>query len=154
MGALLIRNGLQDAIICGGAQETNNYSMGSFDALGVFSIREDHPTAASRPFDKDRDGLIPSGGAATVIIEKRIFCKKRGAKILAELCGYGFSSNGAHISNPSVEGPIRSLQRALDDSGMKASEIDYLNAHATSTPAGEQVKQWQLMKSSAYQKHQ
>ena len=137
LGAMFIRDGLQNCIICGGAQETNIYSMGNFDALGAFSIRESDPTAASRPFDKDRDGLIPSGGAATIILESLASAKKRGAKILGEVIGYGFSSNGEHISNPSVQGPARSLRMALKNSGLKASEIDYINAHATSTLAGD-----------------
>ncbi len=133
----LIRHGMQECVICGGAQETNIYSMGNFDALGAFSIRENNPTAASRPFDKDRDGLIPSGGAATVIIESLTSAKQRGANILGEVIGYGFSSNGAHISNPSVDGPVRSLEMAIRDAGIPTSEIDYINAHATSTPAGD-----------------
>jgi 3-oxoacyl-[acyl-carrier-protein] synthase-1 len=137
MGAMFIRNGMQDCIICGGAQETNVYSMGNFDALGAFSIRHDNPTAASRPFDKHRDGLVPSGGAATVILESLESAQKRGAKILAEVIGYGFSSNGEHISNPTVQGPARSLRMAMKSSGLKPSEIDYVNAHATSTPAGD-----------------
>ena len=137
MGYMFIRNGLQDCVICGGAQETNIYSMGNFDALGAFSVREDNPTKASRPFDKNRDGLVPSGGAATVILESLENAQKRGATILGELIGYGFSSNGEHISNPSVDGPARSLQQALKNSGLKASEIDYINAHATSTIAGD-----------------
>lgn len=137
MGAMFIRNGMQDCIICGGAQETNVYSMGNFDALGAFSIRHDNPTAASRPFDKHRDGLVPSGGAATVILESLESAQKRGAKILAEVIGYGFSSNGEHISNPTVQGPSRSLRMAMKSSGLKSSEIDYVNAHATSTPAGD-----------------
>jgi 3-oxoacyl-[acyl-carrier-protein] synthase I len=134
---MFIRNGMQDCIVCGGAQETNIYSMGNFDALGAFSIREDKPTQASRPFDKNRDGLVPSGGAATVILESLESAQKRGAKILGEVIGYGFSSNGEHISNPSVAGPARSLRMAMKSSGLKASEIDYINAHATSTPAGD-----------------
>lgn len=134
---MFIRNGMQDIVICGGAQETNIYSMGNFDALGAFSVREDQPQAASRPFDKNRDGLVPSGGAATVIVESLESAKKRGAKILGEIIGYGFSSNGEHISNPSVQGPARSLRMAMKASGLKASEIDYINAHATSTPAGD-----------------
>ena len=137
LGAMFIREGLQDCIICGGAQETNIYSMGNFDALGAFSVRESDPTAASRPFDKHRDGLIPSGGAATIILESLASAKKRGAKILGEVIGYGFSSNGEHISNPSVQGPARSLRMALKNSGLKTSEIDYINAHATSTLAGD-----------------
>ncbi len=134
---MFIRNGMQDLVICGGAQETNIYSMGNFDALGAFSVREDNPQAASRPFDKNRDGLVPSGGAATVIVESLESAKRRGATILGELIGYGFSSNGEHISNPSVQGPSRSLRMAMKASGLKASEIDYINAHATSTPAGD-----------------
>lgn len=134
---MFIRNGMQDCIICGGAQETNIYSMGNFDALGAFSIKESDPTTASRPFDKNRDGLVPSGGAATVIVESLESAQKRGAKILGEVIGYGFSSNGEHISNPSVAGPARSLRMAMKSSGLKTSDIDYINAHATSTPAGD-----------------
>jgi 3-oxoacyl-[acyl-carrier-protein] synthase I len=134
---MFIRNGMQDCIVCGGAQETNIYSMGNFDALGAFSIRENSPTTASRPFDKSRDGLVPSGGAATVILESLESAQKRGAKILGEVIGYGFSSNGEHISNPSIAGPTRSLRMAMKSSGLKASEIGYINAHATSTLAGD-----------------
>ncbi|WP_114939476.1 beta-ketoacyl-[acyl-carrier-protein] synthase family protein [Mucilaginibacter endophyticus] len=137
MGYHLIKSGMQDCIICGGAQELSHYSMGSFDALSAFSIHETDPAKASRPFDRDRDGLVPSGGAATVILESLDSALKRGATILGEVIGYGFSSNGAHISNPTVEGPVRSLNMALKDAGIQASEIDYINAHATSTPAGD-----------------
>ncbi len=137
LGYHLIKSGLQDCIICGGAQEISEYAMGSFDALSAFSVREREPAKASRPFDRDRDGLIPSGGAATVIIESLESAQKRGAKILAEVIGYGFSSNGAHISNPTVDGPVKSLQMALKDAGISTAEVDYINAHATSTPAGD-----------------
>jgi 3-oxoacyl-[acyl-carrier-protein] synthase-1 len=137
MGYMFIKNGLQDTVICGGAQETNIYSMPNFDALSVFSTREDDPARASRPFDRDRDGLVPGGGAATVILESLESAQARGANILAEVIGYGFSSNGGHISNPSVEGPVRSLQKALKDAGLQAKDIPYINAHATSTPAGD-----------------
>lgn len=134
---LLIRQGLQEIVVCGGAQETNHYSMGNFDALAAFSVRENEPTKASRPFDRDRDGLVPSGGSATVILESYESAKKRGAPILGEILSYGFSSNGEHISNPSVHGPSRSLKMALELSGLMARDIDYINAHATSTPAGD-----------------
>lgn len=137
VGYHFIKSGLQDCIICGGAQEVNQYCMGSFDALSAFSVQEANPTKASRPFDKDRDGLVPSGGAATVILESLESALKRGAPILAEVVGYGFSSNGGHISNPTVDGPVRSLEMALKDAGLEAAEIDYINAHATSTPAGD-----------------
>lgn len=137
LGYFFIKNGLQDRIICGGAQEINQYAMGSFDGLSAFSIREGDPTRASRPFDRDRDGLVPSGGAATVILESYESAIKRGVPILGEVIGYGFSSNGAHISQPSVEGPVKSLEMALLDAGIMASEVDYINAHATSTPIGD-----------------
>lgn len=136
-GFLLIQMGLQDRIICGGAQEINPYAMGSFDGLSAFSIREDAPTKASRPFDKERDGLVPSGGAATVIIESLESAQARNAPILGEITGFGFSSNGDHISNPNTDGPIRSLEMAIASAGISPSEIDYVNAHATSTPVGD-----------------
>jgi 3-oxoacyl-[acyl-carrier-protein] synthase I len=137
LGYMYIRNGLQDIVICGGAQEINAYSMGSFDGLSAFSVRIDEPTRASRPFDAHRDGLVPSGGAATLILEEYEHAVQRGAHIIAEVVGYGFSSNGTHISQPSNEGCLKAMQRALDDAGMKPSEIDYVNAHATSTPIGD-----------------
>jgi len=133
----LIRSGLQDCVIAGGAQEINQFSMFNFDAIGTFSIHEDDPASASRPFDRTRDGLVPSGGAATVILEDLDHALARGATILGEVIGYGFSSNGEHISNPSVDGPVRSLEMCLRDAGIDPSEIDYINAHATSTPAGD-----------------
>src|SRR5277367_6514199 len=138
LGYHFIKTGLQECIITGGAQEINALSMGNFDALSAFSANEKEPQKASRPFDKDRDGLIPSGGAATVVLESLESATKRGATILGEVIGYGFSSNGAHISNPTVEGPVRSLRMALKDAGIsRTSEVDYINAHATSTPAGD-----------------
>jgi len=137
MAYLLIKNGLQNCIVCGGAQEVNPYAMGSFDALSAFSVRTDEPTKASRPFDRDRDGLVPSGGAATLILESYEHAVKRGANILAEVIGYGFSSNGEHISQPNVEGPVRALVMSLKDADITASNIDYINAHATSTPVGD-----------------
>lgn len=137
LACLLIKSGLQEMVVCGGAQETNKYSMTSFDGLGVFSTREDEPEKASRPFDKGRDGLVPSGGAATLIVESYESAVKRGAPILAEILGYGFSSNGGHISTPNVDGPRTSMQKCLAMSGLKASDIDYINAHATSTPIGD-----------------
>jgi 3-oxoacyl-[acyl-carrier-protein] synthase-1 len=137
IGYLLIQQGLQDTIVCGGAQEINLESVASFDGLGAFSVREDYPQKASRPFDRDRDGLIPGGGAATVILESYESAIKRGAPILGEVLGYGFSSNGEHISSSNVEGPTRSLKSVLKNANLKASDIDYVNAHATSTPIGD-----------------
>lgn len=137
LGYLLIKQGLQDVILCGGAQEVNKYSMSSFDALNAFSVRMDDPTKASRPFDRDRDGLVPSGGAAALILEDYDHAVARGANILAEVCGYGFSSNGGGISEPSDEGSFVAMSRAMKDAGMKPSDIDYVNAHATSTHQGD-----------------
>ncbi|MBI3883444.1 MAG: beta-ketoacyl-[acyl-carrier-protein] synthase family protein [Sphingobacteriales bacterium] len=137
LGYHFIKSGLQQTVICGGAQEINQYAMANFDALSAFSIHESTPEKASKPFDRDRDGLVPSGGAATVILESLDAALKRGAPILGEVVGYGFSSNGGHISNPTVDGPARSLSMALKDAGLSASEVDYINAHATSTPAGD-----------------
>lgn len=137
MAYLLIRQGLQECVLCGGAEEVNVFSMGNFDALGAFSIREDEPERVSRPFDKNRDGLVPSGGGATLVVESYESAMSRGATILAEVVGYGFSSNGEHISVPNVDGPVRSLRMALQDAGMTPAQIGYVNAHATSTPIGD-----------------
>jgi 3-oxoacyl-[acyl-carrier-protein] synthase-1 len=112
--------------------------MGNFDALNAFSIRESEPTRASRPFDRDRDGLVPSGGGATLILESYDSAVKRGAPILAEVIGYGFSSNGEHISIPNIAGPVKAMGMALKDANINTDEIDYINAHATSTPIGDE----------------
>ena len=137
LGFMLIKQGLQDMVLCGGAQETNYYSMASFDALGAFSIRMNEPTKASRPFDRDRDGLIPSGGAASLVLEDYEHAKARGANILAEVVGYGFSSNGGGISQPSDDGSVIAMTRALEMSDVEADDVDYINAHATSTHQGD-----------------
>lgn len=134
---MLIKQGLQDMVLAGGAQETNYYSMATFDALSAFSIRMDKPTKASRPFDKDRDGLIPSGGAAALVLEDYEHAIARGANILAEVVGYGFSSNGGGISQPSDDGSVKAMTRAMEDAGVTPDDIDYINAHATSTPQGD-----------------
>ncbi len=140
MAYLLIRSGLQKGVIAGGAQEINPMAMGSFDGIGAFSVREDEPQKASRPFDKDRDGLVPGGGAASLILEDRDAALERGAPILGEIIGYGFSSNGDHISLPNVEGPSRSLRMALKEADISQNSVDYVNAHATSTVDGDQCE--------------
>ena len=137
LGYMLIKQGLQDMVLCGGAQETNYYSMASFDALGAFSVRMDEPKKASRPFDRDRDGLIPSGGAAALVLESYDYAVARGADILAEVIGYGFSSNGGGISEPSDEGSVIAMTRAIKDADVSLDDIDYINAHATSTKQGD-----------------
>ncbi|MBQ8050064.1 MAG: beta-ketoacyl-[Bacteroidaceae bacterium] len=137
LGYMLIKQGMQEMVLCGGAQETNYYSMATFDALGAFSKRMDEPTRASRPFDRDRDGLIPSGGAAALVLEDYDHAIRRGAAILGEVVGYGFSSNGGGISQPSDEGSLTAMQRAMQDAGVAPDDIDYINAHATSTHQGD-----------------
>lgn len=137
LGYYLIKSGMQDCILCGGAQEVNPFSVGSFDGLNAFSTNIENPTKASRPFDKNRDGLVPSGGAASLVLESYESAIARGANILAEVVGFGFSSNGDHISNPNVDGPRRSLQMAIDNAKIDPKTIQYINAHATSTPVGD-----------------
>lgn len=127
----LIAYGRQERMICGGAQEINWESICSFDALGAFT------KAQSRPFDKDRDGLVPSGGAAVVVLENYELAKKRGCPILGEVLSYAFSSDGNHLSIPSEEGLCRAMNEALQRASLKPEDIDYLAAHATSTPAGD-----------------
>ena len=140
LGYMFIKQGLQNMVLCGGAQETNIHSMASFDALSAFSVRTDDPAKASRPFDASRDGLIPSGGAATLVLEEYEHAVKRGATIYGEVIGYGFSSNGMHISQPSDEGCMIAMERALKDANVSAKKIDYVNAHATSTPQGDAME--------------
>ena len=137
LGYMLIKQGLQEMVLCGGAQETNYYSMASFDAFSAFSVRMDEPQKASRPFDRNRDGLVPSGGAAALVVEEYEHAKARGANILAEVVGYGFSSNGGGISQPSDEGSVAAMTRALRMASLEADDVDYINAHATSTPQGD-----------------
>ena len=134
---LLIRNGLQDCVVCGGAQEANLYSVAAFDGIQSFSVREDMPEKASRPFDRDRDGLVPGGGAATGVVESYEHAVKRGAPILAEIVSWGFSGNGNHISTPNIEGPARSLELCLKNGNVQPEQIGYINAHATSTRIGD-----------------
>lgn len=137
MGTLLIRSGMQERVICGGAQEVGPYSVSSFDGLEVFSCRTSDPTAASRPFDKHRDGLVPSGGGAALVLESLESAQERGATILAEVAGYGFTTGAQHLTTPSIGAPRRAMQRALDDAGIGPQQIGYVNAHATSTPVGD-----------------
>jgi len=135
---MLIRSGLQDIVVTGGAQETNWQAMASFDALGAFSMRESEPSKASRPFDVARDGLVPSGGAACLIIEDLEHAHARNARVYGIVRGYGFSCDGSdHLSQPNTDGAIRAMRLGLADAGVAPEEIDYINAHATSTPVGD-----------------
>lgn len=149
---LLIRSGMQELILCGGTQELGWQGMASFDAIGAFArpesraIREgaipsaDEAIRASRPFDSQRGGLVPSGGGAMMVLESLTHARRRGAPILAEICGYGFSSDGQHLTQPNGSGAVRSMTHALKDAGLNASQVDYINAHATGTPLGDGVE--------------
>ncbi len=139
-GAMLISQGLQEVMICGGAQEIGWQGMGAFDAIGALSVREDSPTTASRPFDTQRDGLVPSGGGAALVLESLKSAQARGARIYGELLGYGFSCDGGHLTNPSGDGARRAMLQALSRASVAPAELDYVNAHATSTPAGDAVE--------------
>ena len=133
----LIRLGRQERVLCGGAQEINFQSMCGFDGLGAFSRRVDAPWEACRPFDAGRDGLVPSGGAAALVLEHRETAVKRGAKIWGEVAGYGFSSDGYSLSMPGNHGLRRAMEKALADASLAPADIDYICAHATSTPGGD-----------------
>lgn len=137
LASTLIRDGLLDMVVCGGAQEVNPNATGSFDGMEAFSLREDAPQKASRPFDAARDGLVPGGGAAALVLESEESARRRGATPLAEILGYGFSADGNHISTPSIDGPVMAMTQALQRAGLKPADIGYINAHATSTQKGD-----------------
>jgi 3-oxoacyl-[acyl-carrier-protein] synthase-1 len=136
----LLRWGIQDLALCGGVHEDSWEYFCQFDALKAFSMREDEPTRASRPFDKDRDGLVPSAGGSILILEDLERARARGAKVYAELIGYAFTSDGHDMTVPSGEGNVRCMRNALEDAGITAGDVTYINAHATSTPLGDKVE--------------
>lgn len=136
----LIRTGQQERMIAGGAQEITWHVMASFDALGAFSTYTDKPETASRPFDKTRTGLVPSGGAAAVILERMDLALARGAKIYGEIVSYSFSSDGEDMSAPNGVGAQLVMEKVLKRGNVDRSEIDYINAHATSTPRGDEAE--------------
>jgi 3-oxoacyl-[acyl-carrier-protein] synthase-1 len=138
--AMMIAQGLQSVVICGGAQEIGWQGMAAFDALGALSTRETEPKTASRPFDKGRDGLVPSGGGAALVVESIEHARARGAHIYAEVLGYGFSCDGGHLTNPDGDGARRAMELALKTAHVHPKELDYVHAHATSTPAGDAVE--------------
>jgi 3-oxoacyl-[acyl-carrier-protein] synthase-1 len=136
----LIKWGLQDRAICGGVMEDTWEAACHFDALKAFSMREDAPAEASRPFDVNRDGLVLSGGGSILVLEEMEGAVARGANILAEVCGYAFASDAYDMTVPSGEGGERAVQDALADAELAPDAIDYVNAHATATPAGDVVE--------------
>lgn len=138
LAAMFIRQGMQDTILVGGSCLLDMRGFAAADAIDALSHQNDTPQDAMRPFDTDRDGFATSGGAAALVLEEYEHAVARGATILAEVVGYGFSSNGIEeISMPSAEAECIAMKRALDDAGLQPSDIDYVNAHATSTIAGD-----------------
>ncbi|SDN97884.1 3-oxoacyl-[acyl-carrier-protein] synthase-1 [Desulfonauticus submarinus] len=136
----LIALGQQERVICGGAQEIAWEAVCSFDALGAFSTKINNPQGASRPFDANRDGLVPSGGAAALILEQYDLAKQRGAKILGEILSYSFSSDGNHLTIPQAEGLKRTMESCLKQANITPKDVNYICAHATSTQAGDAVE--------------
>ena len=134
----LIEYGDADVMIAGGSEGTvSPLGVGGFAAMRALSTRNDDPTAASRPWDKDRDGFVLGEGAGVMVLEEYEHAKARGAKIYAELGGYGMSADAGHMTAPSMDGPRRAMLNAMRNAGVNAYQIDYLNAHGTSTPLGD-----------------
>jgi 3-oxoacyl-[acyl-carrier-protein] synthase II len=135
-----IQYGTSDTVIAGGTEAAiTSIAIGGFNAMRAMSTRNDDPTHASRPFDRDRDGFVMGEGAGLMILEELESAKKRGAHIIAELCGYGTTSDAYHISAPAPggEGAVRAMRMCLKDGGLKPEDVGYINAHATSTPVGD-----------------
>ena len=133
-----IERGDAKAVISGGAESSvTPLGIAGFAAMNALSTRNDDPQRASRPFDKDRDGFVMGEGSGMLILEDYEFAKARGARIYCEITGYGFSSDAHHVTSPSSEGPARAMKMTLKDSGLTPDEIDYINAHGTSTPIGD-----------------
>ena len=133
-----IRFGVADVMVAGGSEAAvNEPSVGGFNSMQALSTRNDDPVHASRPFDKDRDGFVLGEGSGVLVLEDYEHAKKRGAKIYAEIVGYGLSADAHHITTPSAEGPMRCMKNAMRQAGLNPSDIQYLNAHGTSTSVGD-----------------
>ena len=138
LATMMIRQKMQNVILVGGSCTLDMAAFAAVDTIEAISRYNEYPNRASRPFDTERDGMVPSGGAAALVLEEYEHAVARGATILAEVCGYGFSSNGHdEISMPSAEAEYIATKRAIEDAGLQPSDIDYVNAHATSTIAGD-----------------
>jgi len=136
----LLRSGAQRLIFAGGAQEDTWLGAATFDAINAFSVREDDPAGSVRPFDRSRDGLVPSGGGAMLVLETLESARERGARIHGEIVGYGFSSDGNHLTLPTGGGAQRCMRAALECAGLEPGDVDYVNAHATGTIDGDRVE--------------
>ena len=139
-GWMLIESGMHDLVVAGASQELCWQSMAAFDGLRVFSMRIDDPAGSVRPFDRDRDGLVPGGGAATMVLEDYEHACARGATILAEVAAYSFTSDGDHMTTGDGKGAARCMRMALDQAGIAPDEVSYINAHATGTEAGDHAE--------------
>ena len=136
--ARMIEYGDCDVMVAGGAESTvSPLGMAGFASARALSTRNDDPTTASRPWDKDRDGFVLGEGAGVLVVEEYEHAKARGAKIYAEIVGFGMTGDAYHMTAPSVDGPTRSMRMAMQNAGVNADQIDYLNAHGTSTPIGD-----------------
>jgi 3-oxoacyl-[acyl-carrier-protein] synthase II len=138
LSARLIEHGDVDVMVCGGAESTvTTLGVGGFGAAKALSTRNDDPATASRPWDRDRDGFVVGEGSGVLVLEEYEHAKQRGAKIYAELAGFGMSGDAYHITAPNTDGPRRSMLNALKDAGINTDQVHYLNAHGTSTPLGD-----------------
>ena len=133
----LIATGQQQVVVCGGTQELSWEGMAGFDALGSFSSWQGDPAQAVRPFSRDRDGLVPSGGGACLVLESLSHAQARGARSWGQLLAYAYSSDGHHVTSPSGKGAARCIRQALQRAGVGVDEVDYINAHAAGTPVGD-----------------
>ena len=148
MAGRLIEYGDADVMIAGGAEATiSPLGLGGFAAMRALSTRNDSPQEASRPWDKDRDGFVLGEGAGALVLEEYEYAKKRGAKIYAELIGFGMSGDAGHMTAPNMDGPMRAMKHALNNAGINADQVNYLNAHGTSTPLGD-VNETQAIKAT------
>ncbi|SDP48721.1 3-oxoacyl-[acyl-carrier-protein] synthase II [Desulforhopalus singaporensis] len=137
LGYLLVQTGRQEVVLCGGSEETHASVTGVFDLLRAASYRNDDPESACRPFDTGRDGVVCGGGSGILVLENYEHAKTRGAKIYGEIVGFGNVNDAGHIANPDKDSMVRAMKNAMDEAGLRAEDIDYVNAHATGTELGD-----------------